>query len=112
MDLRSGGTAAGPRGKKNHRESNGGGDKFEHMIRNLEKTMDELEASSPVLPPPSSPSTAFAASPASSEANEAVWGGRLEFDHDKSILEMVSNSSQTSSNPPPQKTAVNNNSSR
>ncbi|GMI34042.1 hypothetical protein TeGR_g5619, partial [Tetraparma gracilis] len=71
MDLRSGGTAAGPKCKKNQRESNGGGDKFEIMIRNIEKTMETLEIMEGGV------------AAEGKEEGKEVWGGRLEFEHDK-----------------------------
>lgn len=43
VDLRTGGTSQGPKGEKNQRRSNGGMDKFDHMIREVEKSLEVLE---------------------------------------------------------------------
>jgi hypothetical protein len=117
MDLRSGGTAAGPKCKKNQRESNGGGDKFAHMIRQIEKTMEQLEIVEQVASSPqnskggdgfnsrgnnsypvddddggdndrSNPDNRYSES--DKGPKQEVWGGRLQFENDKSILESVS----------------------
>jgi len=47
LDLRSGGTSSGPRSNKNCKQINNDGDKFEHMIKLLDKNLSTLTSISP-----------------------------------------------------------------
>lgn len=41
--FRTGGTSQGPKCEKNQRKSNGGGDKYSQMLKEVEKTLQVLE---------------------------------------------------------------------
>ena len=70
MDLRNGGTAAGPKCRKNAKKTNGGGDKFEHMMRAIEVQMEQLEK---VEIEESIPE-----GERKRPGKQEVWGGRLQ----------------------------------
>ncbi|GMH89731.1 hypothetical protein TrST_g9849 [Triparma strigata] len=110
VDLRTGGTSQGPKGEKNRRRSNGGMDKFDHMIREVEKSLEVLEKldeesgmsgkKKPSKKRGGGGATGSSSSSSSSkrrgeddghnDESGAAWGGRLQFENDKSILEPVS----------------------
>ncbi|GMI32972.1 hypothetical protein TrCOL_g2968 [Triparma columacea] len=129
-DLRNGGTSQGPKCEKNQKKSNGGGDKFELLSRELDKLLEnveqvELEVNSPTTGMRKGrmgggrrggtkaditiddefeyedednrkiPATKFSLqikddNDVRRKKEVDSWGGRVDFENDKSILEPVS----------------------
>eukprot|EP00518_Triparma_eleuthera_P016662 CAMPEP_0197553046 /NCGR_PEP_ID=MMETSP1320-20131121/8000_1 /TAXON_ID=91990 /ORGANISM="Bolidomonas sp., Strain RCC2347" /LENGTH=208 /DNA_ID=CAMNT_0043113759 /DNA_START=128 /DNA_END=751 /DNA_ORIENTATION=- len=93
VDLRTGGTSQGPKGAKNHRTTNGGGDKYEFMIREVERSLqvlEKLDKDIGVSPSTSSRGKKDGGRGTTSASSADAWGGRLDFQNDKSILEPIS----------------------
>ena len=74
IDLLTGGTSSGPASTKNYRKSNGGGNKYDKMMSNIDVMMKDLEEIEAITNTPTP------------KKKQNAWGGRLDMD-DKSYLE-------------------------